>query len=88
MSVSNDVVRSRSARKGAARWREICAEYDRFMGTQAEFCHLHDISCSSLRYWRLKQDTTFVEVAAPETAAAWDVELAFGDGMVLRLRKS
>ena len=87
MSVSNAVVRSRPPRKGAARWREICEEYDRFMGTQAEFCHLHDISCSSLRYWRLKQDTTFVEMAPPE-AAAWDVELAFGDGTVLRLRKS
>ena len=86
MSVS-DVVRSRSPRKGAARWREICEEYERFLGTQAEFCRLHGISCSSLRYWRLKRETTFVEVTPPE-AAAWDVELAFDDGTVLRLRKS
>lgn len=81
MSVS-DVVRSRSPRKGAARWREICEEYERFMGTQAEFCRLHGITCSSLRYWRLKQESAFVE------AAARDVELVFGDGTVLRLRKS
>ena len=81
------VVRSRSPRKGAARWREICEEYERFLGTQAEFCRLPGISCSSLRYWRLKQETTFVEVTAPE-AMAWDVELAFDDGTVLRLRKS
>ena len=81
------VERSRSPRKGAARWRELCEEYDRFIGTQAEFCRLHGITGSSLRYWRLKQETAFVEVAAPE-AAAWDVELAFGDGTVLRLRRS
>ena len=84
---SSGVVRSRSARKGAARWRELCEEYDRFIGTQAEFCRLHDISCSSLRYWRLKQETSVVEVAAPESVSTWDVELAFGDATVLRLRK-
>ena len=72
------VVRSRSPRRGAARWREIF-EYDRFIGTQAEFCRLHGITGSSLRYWRLKQETSFVEVAAPESVSAWDVELAFGD---------
>ena len=76
------VVRSRSSRRGAARWRDICEEYERFIGTQAEFCRLHGITCGSLRYWRLKQEATFVEVAA------WDVELAFGNGTVLRLRKS
>ena len=80
------VVRSRSPRKGAARWRELCEEYDRFIGTQTEFCRLHGITGSSLRYWRLKQETSFVEVASPE-AAAWDVELAFADGTVLRLRR-
>ena len=37
------VVRSRSPRRGAARWRELCEEYDRFIGTQAEFCRLHGI---------------------------------------------
>ena len=81
------VVRSRSPRKGAARWRELCEEYDRFIGTQAEFCRLHGISGSSLRYWRLKQEASFVEVAAPESVSTWDVELAFGDGTVLRLRR-
>lgn len=80
------VVRSRSPRKGAARWRELCEEYDRFIGTQTECCRLHGITGSSLRYWRLKQETSFVEVASPE-AAAWDVELAFADGTVLRLRR-
>ena len=64
----------------------ICEEYDRFIGTQTEFCRLHGITGSSLRYWRLKQETSFVEVASPE-AAAWDVELAFADGTVLRLRR-
>ena len=82
------VVRSRSPRKGAARWRELCEEYDRFGGTQAEFCRLHGISGSSLRTWRLKRETTFVEVAAPESVSTWDVELSFGDGTVLHLRKS
>ena len=81
------VARSRSPRRGAARWREICEEYERFIGTQAEFCRLHCITGSSLRYWRLKQETSFVEVAAPESVSTWDVELAFGDGTVLRLRK-
>ena len=84
---SSGVVRSRSPRKGAARWRELCEEYDRFIGTQAEFCRLHAISISSLRYWRLKQESDFVEVAAPESVSTWDVELAFGDGTVLRLRR-
>ena len=81
------VVRSRSPRRGAARWREPCEEYERFIGTQAEFCRLHAISSGSLRYWRLKQEAAFVEVAAPESVSTWDVELAFGDGTVLRLRK-
>ena len=83
---SSGVVRSRSPRKGAARWRELCEECDRFIGTQTECCRLHGITGSSLRYWRLKQETSFVEVASPE-AAAWDVELAFADGTVLRLRR-
>ncbi len=52
----NGVVRSRSPKRGAARWREICEEYERFIGTQAEFCRLHGITCGSLRYWRLKQE--------------------------------
>ena len=43
------VARLRSPRRGAARWREIC-EYDRFIRTQAEFCRLHGITGSSLRY--------------------------------------
>ena len=81
------VVGSRSPRKGAARWRELCEAYGRFGGTQAEFCRRHGITASSLQYWRSKQETPFVEVAAPE-AAAWDVELAFADGTVLRLRRS
>ena len=42
MSVSS-VARPRSPRKGAVRWREICVEYERFIGTQAEFCRLHGI---------------------------------------------
>ena len=83
---SAGVVRSRSPRRGAARWREIC-EYDRFIGTQAEFCRPHAISSGSLRYWRLKQETAFVEVAALESVSTWDVELPFGDSTVLRLRK-
>ena len=82
----SDVVRSRLPRRGAARWREICEEYDRFMGTRAGFCRLHCITCGSLRCWRLKREAAFVEVAAPETAVR-DVELAFDDGTALRLRK-
>ena len=75
------IVRSRLPRKGAAGWRELCEEYDRFIGAQAEICCLHGITGSSLRYWPLKQETAFVEVAAPE-AAAWDVELTSGDDRV------
>ena len=78
----SDVARPRSPRRGSSRWREICEEYERFVGTQAEFYRPHGITCGSLRYWRLKQDTIFVEVAPPETAA-WDVELVFGDGSIL-----
>ena len=87
MSDSVVVARSRSPRRGSAWWREICEEYERFIGTQAEFCRLHGITGGSLRYWRLKHEAAFIEVAAPEDVSAWDVELAFGDGTVLRLRK-
>ena len=71
---------------GATTLSQLREEYGRFIGTRAEFCRLHGITGSSLRYRRLKQETAFVEVAAPETAA-WDVDLDFGDGTVLRLRK-
>ena len=75
----SEVVHSRSPTKGAARWRELCDEYDRLVGTQAEFCRLHGITGSSLRYWQLKQETAFVEATAPETTSG-AVELPFGDG--------
>ena len=81
-----NVLRSRSPRRGAVQWRKTCEEYERFIGTQAELL-------PSARHRRRFAALLAIEAgdghcrdAAPETA--WDVELALGDGTVLRLRKS
>ena len=69
-------------------WRTLLEDFDLHEGSQAEFCRLHGISHGSLFYWRRKlRQTAFVEIEAPVSAACWDVELEFGDGMVLRLRR-
>ena len=61
----NGVVCSRSPRRGAAQRREICEEYERFRGTQAEFCRLHGITCGSLRYWRKRSLCDVLDAGFP-----------------------
>ena len=74
---------TRAPRRGAEEWRTL----DLHERTKAEFCRVHGISPGSLSYWRGKCGAVgFVRIEAPGLAPGWDVELEFGDGMVLRLR--
>ena len=82
-------------------WRALLEEFNNSGLTKTAFCKKHRIATSSLYRWQriLSQyagDTDFIDVteslsttpapAVPERDNHWQVELALGAGVVLRLR--
>ena len=82
-------------------WKAVLEAFNNSGLTKAAFCKQHRIATSSLYRWQrilshFAGDTDFIDVTeslsttpappAPERDNAWQVELALGDGIVLRLR--
>lgn len=89
--------KKRGRRSGLDRteWERLVAEYEHGDETRRAFCDERGLSVSSLDYWRrkLREETTapgFIELGSVSaaSAAAWEMELELGGGVVLRLRRS
>ncbi len=89
--MSNEVDRRGRSGRGRAEWERLVAAYEQGTVSRRAFCAEAGISPSALDYWRrkLREEGSvaphFVELA-PERSG-WDVELALGDGVVLRLAR-
>lgn len=89
--------KQQNTRSGLRRadWGRLVAEYERSEMTRQAFCGERGVSASTLDYWRRKlrdeqAAAGFIElgsVSAAGGAAAWDIELELGDGVVLRFRR-
>lgn len=81
--------------RSRSEWDQLLAAYEQRTVSRRAFCAQADVSPSTLDYWRRKlrdegsATAGFIELAAGSEAGqrGWEVELALGDGMVLRLAR-
>jgi len=81
--------------RSRADWEQLVATYERRTVTRRAFCAQAGVSPSTLDYWRRKlrdEGSTaagFIELAGGGEAgrSGWELELALGDGVVLRLAR-
>lgn len=81
--------------RSRADWEQLLAAYEQRTVSRRAFCAQAEVAPSTLDYWRRKlrdeRSTTagFIELAAGSEARqrGWEMELALGDGMVLRLAR-
>jgi transposase-like protein len=81
--------------RSRADWEQLVAAYERRTVTRRAFCAEAGVSPNTLDYWRRKfrdegsAAAGFIELAAGGEAgrSRWEVELALGDGVVLRLSR-
>lgn len=77
-------------------WRQLIGEWSESGLGQREFCIQHGVGYSTFGKWKKRilsagasAAPELIEMTLPaEPAAAWDVELELGGGVVLRLRRS
>lgn len=76
-------------------WQRLIQEYEAGDQGPGEFCRDRRLSTTSFHYWRKKfrEEATgdgpagpLIELPALPASPEWRVELALGDGVVLRLR--
>jgi hypothetical protein len=84
--------RSSGSSRGRAQWQALLVAYDQRSVTRQAFCTQAGVSPSTLDYWRRKlrdegsATAGFIELAGGGAGrSGWEVELALGDGLVLRL---
>lgn len=90
----------KQVRRGRARWQQLIDEQASSGLGQRAFCDRREIAYSSFCHWnrKLKAEPSgsgstapaeFVELApaGPALAEGWEVEVALGDGIWLRLRR-
>jgi len=90
----------RYARRSAAQWARLVAEQETGALSQRAFCAERGLAYGSFCGWKrrlreaparaaTRDAPAFVELAAAPVAQSsdWDVELALGEGVVLRLRR-
>jgi hypothetical protein len=80
-------MKRRNRRRMAEEWWELFAEQDRSAESQTSFCSRRGISLSSFQNARRRLRGTgggsFVEVSQER---AWESEVAFPNGVVVRMR--
>ena len=93
--MSKRVGKRHSSGRSRAQWQKLLADYDQRTVTRRAFCAQAGVSPSTLDYWRRKLrgegsgPAGFIELADGGDAgrSGWEVELALGDGVVLRLAR-
>lgn len=90
--MSKRVGKGSGSGRSRAQWQGLLAAYDQRTVTCRAFCAQAGVSPSTLDYWRRKlrdegpATAGFIELAGGEAGrSGWEVELALGDGVVLRL---
>jgi hypothetical protein len=81
--------------RSRADWEQLVAAYERRTVTRRAFCVEAGVAPSTLDYWRrkLKDEGSgtagFIELAGggEVSRSGWEVELALGDGVVLKLAR-
>lgn len=90
--------RGRYARRTEAQWRQIFAAYDASGLSQAVFCRREGLALSMFRYHRRRlraaspapaEGPAVIDLGelAGERPSGWEVEIALGEGVSLRLRR-
>ncbi|HED34844.1 MAG TPA: hypothetical protein ENJ08_11665 [Gammaproteobacteria bacterium] len=93
---------ARKTKRTLEQWKAIISEHEISGLTQRDFCLRQGVAYSSFTHWlkKLKKMAPVAHAEAasmplfvgiePEHSASnnWDVELAFANGMVLRLRQN
>ena len=86
--------RPRRVRRTRAEWQQLIEEQAASGQSQTAFCAAHSLSVTNFQNWksRLKKEATdasWIEVEAVPTplSSDWEIELALGGGMTLRLRR-
>ena len=94
---------AKSRRLTKQQWHELVKEQAVGSLTREAFCKSRSINKHTFSYWQQKFKSAlppalspatpdFIEIKRPSTgelcAAGWDVELALGKGIILRLRVS
>lgn len=86
----------KGGRRGRSRgdWERLLAAYEQRTVTRRAFCAEAGVSASTLDYWRkkLREEGSaggFIELGAGSEGGrwSWDVELALGEGVVLRVAR-
>ena len=88
----------RHVRRSPSEWQQLIDEQARSGQSQRAFCAARALSAKSFQHWKRQLAATaaaaspspWLELGAlPErpVITAWDLELALGDGVCLRLRR-
>lgn len=80
-------------RRSRAEGERLVEEFERSGQGLGAFCAARALSVNTLNYWRTKLGqegvrSSFVELEpVASVGGGWEMELALGDGVVLRLRR-
>ena len=85
--------------RSRADWEQLVASYEQGGLSRKDFCAHASISVTSLDYWRRKLREEQGEVGSPgfielsplsslRAGGTWQIELALGEGVVLKLSRS
>jgi hypothetical protein len=87
----------RHVRRSRSDWQQLIDEQARSGQSQRAFCAARALSAKSFQHWKRQLAATAALPAAPwlelgalperPVATGWDLELALGDGVCLRLRR-
>ena len=84
----------RRIRRSRDQWQQLIGEQADSGMTQAAFCQAHSLSLASFQNWKRRlvyeePAESWVELGTLNKASqsGWDIELALGDNICLRLRR-
>ena len=85
----------RHVRRRPSEWQQLIDEQARSGLSQTAFCAARAVSTTSFQHWKRQLSAaaspspTWLELGPLRESAAtgWDLELALGDGVCLRLRR-
>lgn len=85
------------SRRTAEEWKQLLEAYAASGLDQKQFCREQGLGYSTFAKWKKRlvtgkpvSESPLFELAAPlvDSPTSWDIELALGAGMVLRIRRS
>ena len=85
----------RRVRRSRAEWQNLINEQAAGQLSQVAFCQTKGLSLTSFQYWkrrlvRPEPEGTWLDLSRltdRHTGPGWEIELALGDGLCLRLRR-